>query len=557
MKIYILGSNDRAAIACIHSLKNFNVSLNIIYGNHGCPSLQSKYLDSKHYISQTQKLDKTLHQIRMLVPRGALLIPVNDYYLEFTLRFFEELSNDFHLSYGDKRSTMRLINKQDLQHVAASVDIDVPKTWLVSSLEDVGKLATLDLSFPVIVKPVKSCMVVNDFILSTSVKNIVTLEKLTLELTLNINNIDYMVQEYIPGSGSALNFFAVNGEIKVAFQYERIHEPGFGGGSSYRKSVPLDEGLLNKSKALLREYNFTGMGMIEFRSASLDGRQYLMEINARPWGSLALPIFAGIDFPSLVLKYHLGEDFGPLDYRTGVYARNITKDVNWLVRNGFRRKGPLAIFEPIFALGNFFKRTETFDGLAAHDSKPFLKGIVNVGLNASSIIWRKIISQSLLYRQGAECTAISQRVASLVKSKKVCFVCRGNIIRSKYAQLYYEKVTGRESVSCGTFFSENRNSPPVAVEVALRRGFNLNSMTSKTMFSMLDLDDYVFFVMDEKNLYDLKFEFRAENVFLLSVAAGKKGPILDPYRHAFNADKYHDAFAQIENYVDKIFGATS
>lgn len=229
MEIYILGSNDRAAIACIHSLKNFNVGLNIIYGNHSCPSIQSKYLDSKHYISQTQKLDKTLDQIRTIVPKGALLIPVNDYYLEFTLRFFEELKKDFYLSYGDKKSTMRLIDKQDLQRVAARVDIDVPKIHLVRSLEDVNKLTTLDLSFPVIIKPVKSCMIVNDFIVSTSVKKILTLEKLTLELTLNINNIDYMIQEYIPGSGSALNFFAVNGEIKVAFQYERIHEPGFGG----------------------------------------------------------------------------------------------------------------------------------------------------------------------------------------------------------------------------------------------------------------------------------------------------------------------------------------
>ena len=161
MDIYILGSNDRAAIACIHSLKNFNVSLNIIYGDSSCPSLQSKYLDSKHYISQKQKLDKTLDQIQTIVPKGALLIPINDYYLEFTLMFFEELSKDFYLSYGDKRSTMRLVNKLDLHRVASSVNIDVPNIHVVSSLEDVDKLATLDFSFPVIIKPVKSCTIVH------------------------------------------------------------------------------------------------------------------------------------------------------------------------------------------------------------------------------------------------------------------------------------------------------------------------------------------------------------------------------------------------------------
>ena len=41
-----------------------------------------------------------------------------------------------------------------------------------------------------IVKPVKSCTSINDFIISTSVKKISTHEQLILELTLNIN-IDY------------------------------------------------------------------------------------------------------------------------------------------------------------------------------------------------------------------------------------------------------------------------------------------------------------------------------------------------------------------------------
>ena len=132
MDIYILGSNDRAAIACIHSLKNANVSLHIIYNDLNCPSLKSKYLVSKNYISQTQKSDKILDQLRTIVPKGALLLPMNDYYLEFTLKFCEGSQKIF-ICYGDKISTMRLVNKLDLQRIAASVDIDVPKTHVISS----------------------------------------------------------------------------------------------------------------------------------------------------------------------------------------------------------------------------------------------------------------------------------------------------------------------------------------------------------------------------------------------------------------------------------------
>ena len=60
-----------------------------------------------------------------------------------------------------------------------------------------------------------------------------------------------MVQGYIPGTGCAINFFAVKGEIKVAFQCNDTGY-GFGGGSSYRKSVALDEDLLTKSQALIQ-----------------------------------------------------------------------------------------------------------------------------------------------------------------------------------------------------------------------------------------------------------------------------------------------------------------
>jgi hypothetical protein len=62
--------------------------------------------------------------------------------------------------------------------------------------------------------------------------------------------------------------------------------------------------------------------MVEFKKESATGRCYLMEINARLWGSLQLSIDAGVDFPRLLVAASLGERPTPMTtYRSGVRWR--------------------------------------------------------------------------------------------------------------------------------------------------------------------------------------------------------------------------------------------
>lgn len=557
MEVYLLGSNDRAAVSCIHSLKNFDVNLNIVYHNRDCPSLKSKYLKKKCFISQNQRIEEVLIEIRKVVPIGALLIPVNDYYLEFALRCYEELSSDFHLSFGNKDATNRLIDKRALCDVAESLGFHVPKTHVISKFEDTNKLEDLGLEFPVIAKPVKSCIVTNGYIVSTSVKKIRCLQRLRMELAVNIENCAYLIQEYIPGFGSALNFYAVNGDIKAVFQYQRLHEPGFGGGSSYRQSVAIDQDLLAKARSLILEHDFTGLGMIEFRTSNVDGQHFLMEVNARPWGSMSLPIFAGVDFPAIVLRSHFGEAIEAHEYREDVYTRNIIKDVKWLIDSVITKRQFGMLYEPIAAVGKIISRREKFDNFYVADIGPFIKGFINVIIDFAQAVQKKTMANFLVLNQSLNRKKIAKEVRVLMNAKKVCFVCRGNIIRSKYAQLYFERVTGRDSYSSGTFYSENRNSPPSAVDVALMRGHDLNSFRSTTIHSLENLDEYVFLVMDGSNLYDLKCQFDAESVFLISAAAGEKGIVRDPYHTPFDHAGYQHAFENIERYINCISDSTS
>jgi predicted ATP-grasp superfamily ATP-dependent carboligase len=62
--------------------------------------------------------------------------------------------------------------------------------------------------------------------------------------------------------------------------------------------------------------------MVEFKIDARTGQPKLLEVNPRFWGSLALAIDAGVNFPYLLTLMALGQDFTPVNrYRLGHRCR--------------------------------------------------------------------------------------------------------------------------------------------------------------------------------------------------------------------------------------------
>ncbi len=73
------------------------------------------------------------------------------------------------------------------------------------------------------------------------------------------------------------------------------------GASSWRR-------WLADARLKLNALGWQGVGMFEYRWDASNGEFYLMELNGRFWGSLHLALFAGVDFPALLVACHLGRD---------------------------------------------------------------------------------------------------------------------------------------------------------------------------------------------------------------------------------------------------------
>lgn len=108
-----------------------------------------------------------------------------------------------------------------------------------------------------------------------------------------------LIQSYCPGFGLGQMIYLAGGQAVLRFQHRRLHEmPPEGGVSTLCESEPLSchATQMAKSEALLASIGWEGPAMVEYRHDPETGRNWLMEINGRFWGSMPLASHSGAEF---------------------------------------------------------------------------------------------------------------------------------------------------------------------------------------------------------------------------------------------------------------------
>lgn len=191
-----------------------------------------------------------------------------------------------------------------------------------------------------------------------------------------------LLQEFV-SNGGEYGYFALfdRGKPVATFQHRRIRSHSYGGGASvYRTAVDVPE-IDRYGTDLLSTLEWHGPAMVEFRRDARDGTFRLMEVNPRFWGSLALSVHAGVDFP--YYYYQLAGDDPPegppIGYDTNVACHKLRGELLYLY-NVYRGEGDgerpplgneiLTFFESLY-------RHPTFDYVDLDDPRPFLADIRN------------------------------------------------------------------------------------------------------------------------------------------------------------------------------------
>lgn len=314
--------------------------------------------------------------------RGVdLLIPVTDDVLLPLAAARERFAGLCQVALPDDAQLTASADKWQTLELARTLDVPIPPSQLVHTVAEAHEAAQA-LSWPVVLKPQRSRLVdAQRGVDVLEVAYAASPADLVRAMSRFEGRCPVLLQEYCPGTGHGVELLAYQGHPLAAFQHKRLHEvPITGGASSLRQSVPLDPTLYEYARRLVAALKWTGLIMVEFKVGPKGA--LLMEINGRIWGSLPLAVFSGMDFPARLADLLL---YGPSSlpaepdthYRVGVKARNLEKDIVWMlaVLTG-RRRYPFLVtpkrWEALAALPGLLDPRIRSDTLTWDDPGPAL-----------------------------------------------------------------------------------------------------------------------------------------------------------------------------------------
>lgn len=264
-----------------------------------------------------------------------MIIPVRDETLILLAKNKELLTPYTILPIADLQTILQARDKGSSLKIAQQIGLPIPQTIFPDEQTDLNQIK----EYPVLLKPR----------LSSGSRGLALCQNAQeLLKKFKENSKIYgplLIQEYI-AQGEEIGYYALldqNSQLVALTVQKRIRSyPVSGGPSTLRQTIhhPQIEKLGLK---ILQALKWQGVAMVEFKIDSRDGRPKLMEINPRFWGSLALSIAAGVDFPFLLYQLYSGrgarrialspnKKYPLVQYQTGVQCRWLLPgDILWFL----------------------------------------------------------------------------------------------------------------------------------------------------------------------------------------------------------------------------------
>lgn len=362
-RVLVLEADKRQGLATIRNLGRNGLSVTAASNRRVNAGPWSRYAD-RHVRYPSPRRDRRgfIEAIeRELETREYdVLLPIADLTLHPVLQERERLEAHAVVPYAPTGTVMAGLDK--LRTIEAAREVGIPHPTTIAPSELDADTVASEIGYPVVIKPrqatgregVHLCSAPSD-----------------LEEVYEPTHERYgplLVQEYIPNGGEqgVYTLYDRSSELAAVTVQRRLRSKYPDGGASTLRETISNPELISLADGLLSALDWSGVAMVEFRIDPRDGQSKLMEINPRFWGSLALSIRAGVDFPYLLYQQVIDGTVEPtLAYDTDV-------EVQWLLGDIVQALGT---DDPIATLRGCFGRTEKaryYDVLSRSDPLPGL-----------------------------------------------------------------------------------------------------------------------------------------------------------------------------------------
>lgn len=555
-KVLVIGDDTRSFLATVRSLGRRGLEVHVAPYDMNAPALRSKYIRRVHrlpyYLDGGERWRAAVVKACQ-EERFDLVIPCEERSLLPLYRHRDALEPLCRLAIPDPHALEAFFDKFSTRELAAELGVPVARGRMLTSTDDAAGLCA-EFSLPMVLKFRRSYSWDELYVRKNAsvIHSRAELERWLADNRAETGNV--FVEEFWPGLGGGLSVLCDRGKVVLAFEHQRAHEVT--GSSFYRRSVKLDPARLAAVRAMTERIGYTGLAMFEFKLNTTRGEWRLLEVNARPWGSLPLPVALGVNFPLGLYQLLVeGTVPQPAGYRAGVYGRNLIPDL-WQLRSNLAAAAKLQRLRMLGAWVWEFRRVlagnEVHDLWVGDDRAPAIEEL------------RQFAGERLAAlrpaRANARLAGQERRIISAAQAArrplKIVFICQGNICRSPYAEHRLGQMLPAGSAitvdSAGMLPRNARPSPPAAIMAAHRRGVDLAPHRSRHAFAETVAAATHIFVFDEKNLrsFCARYPELAERVFFLAgLDASRAGhEIHDPDGKADTV--FDQTYAQIDRCLE-------
>jgi predicted ATP-grasp superfamily ATP-dependent carboligase len=349
----VLGDDLRIFLTVVRSLGRAGIRVHAAPFDWHAPALKSKYVSEVHRLpGYSDDPEGWLSKLQTLVAEHQfeLIIPCCDRAI-LPLDLHRSQINGTKLAIPQSTAMDRLFDKELTRDMATGAGIPVVPGRRLSSPDTAQELIS-EFGLPLVLKPSRS-YAIDKLDTWGRVWIIENVSQLSQALAAIDEPGRYLVEGYFAGEGVGVSVISEGGNIALAFQHRRLRE-GWGGSSSFRISESVDEPLLDACRKICQRTALTGVCMFEFRVNRKRAKWVLLETNARFWGSLALPVSLGVDFPKYLYELLVNGVRPPSQtYRVGVRSRNVALDARNILSD-LSRSGWTRLPETAGAIASFF-----------------------------------------------------------------------------------------------------------------------------------------------------------------------------------------------------------
>lgn len=377
----IVIGGDYQGLGIARSLGRRGVSV-IVIDDERSIGRHSRYVDAAYRFRDLGGEEQTVDALHAVARdrdvQGWIVYPTREETVAALSRQRRRLRESFRIPTPEWSVTRWAWDKRNTYARAGELGIPVPRTWLVASEDELGRI---DCDPPYVIKPA----IKERFLYATGRKawRADTREELALRYSAAarlVGGDEVIVQELVRGDGDtqfAYCAFFKDGSSRACMTVQRLrqHPVDFGRASTYVRTVEAPA-LEELSVRFLRSIGYYGLVELEYKHDGRDGLTKLLDVNARTWGYHSLGQTAGVDFPYLLYADQLGLEVpSGLTARPGVswirFATDLPTAAGELARRRLRLRRYLRSLR-VFDTESVFSSDDPLPGLAELALLPYL-----------------------------------------------------------------------------------------------------------------------------------------------------------------------------------------